>query len=102
MSVCMSVCACASTSGGLSSISLEQVLSFSTGSTLPTPGGFASCVLMFSDQDPYPTASTCSMELHLPLQHKCFQGGLPGSFYTPWRIWSLLNSCSCMDPYISL
>ena len=68
----MCVCACASTSGGLSSISLEQVLSFSTGSTLPTPGGFAGCVLMFSDQDPYPTASTCSMELHLPLQHKCF------------------------------
>ena len=59
-------------SGGVSNITLEQIPSFSTGSTLPPPGGFDGCVLKFSNKDPCPTASTCSMELHLPLQHKCF------------------------------
>ena len=53
-------------------ITLEQILHFSTGSTVPPPAGFHGCFLLFSLHDPYPTASTCSMELALPLKHELF------------------------------
>ena len=47
-------------------------MSFTTGFTIAPPGGIHGCVLMFSTEDPFPTASTCSMELKLPLQYDLF------------------------------
>ena len=68
---CLSVFSHTKYIGG-GSITLEQTLSFTTGSTIAPPGGIHGCVLMFSREDPFPTASTCSMELKLPLQYDLF------------------------------
>ena len=55
--------------GGVCDVTLEQVLGFTTGSMIPPPMGFHGCSLLFSLEDPYPTSSTCSMELTLPLKY---------------------------------
>lgn len=53
-------------------ITLEQILRFTTESTLPLLGGLHGCVIEFSGRNPYPTASTCLMNPRLSLQHKLF------------------------------
>ena len=58
--------------GGSCDVSLEQVLSFFTGSIVIPPTGFHGCCLGFSTDDPYPTASTCSNELKLPTKYDQF------------------------------
>ena len=52
-------------------VSLETVLSFFTGASEVPPLGFPhSPQLNFSSTSPYPTASTCAIELTLPTMYK--------------------------------
>ena len=59
-------------SGASCDITLEQILSFSTGAVVVPPAGFQGCALSFSSSNPYPTSSTCTMELTLPLKYDLF------------------------------
>ena len=45
------------------------VLSFFTGADTVPPLGFSDATLNFNDDNPYPTASTCSLSLTLPTKY---------------------------------
>lgn len=47
-------------------VSLENIISFFTGGDCVPPLGFESAVLNFNAANPYPTASTCAINLTLP------------------------------------
>ena len=50
-------------------VSLAMILSFFTGADSVPPCGYNQVVLNFSATSPYPTASTCAMELTLPIKY---------------------------------
>ena len=50
-------------------VSLGMILSFFTGADSVPPCGYNQVVLNFSETSPYPTASTCAMELTLTTDH---------------------------------
>lgn len=55
--------------GNIPNTSLKQVLSFFSGSEYLPPLGFGrEPVLMFTSCGPFPTASTCALQLCLPIQ----------------------------------
>ena len=54
-------------------VSLGMILSFFTGVDSVPPSGYNQVVLNFSET-PYPTASTCAMELTLPINHDDYAG----------------------------
>lgn len=47
-------------------VSLDMVLSFFTGTDRVPPLGYPRVVLSFNHSNPYPTSSTCAVELTLP------------------------------------
>lgn len=53
-------------------VTLENILSFFTGSDTIPPLGYASVTLNFNKDNLYPTASTCAVELTLPTMHNDF------------------------------
>ena len=55
-------------------VSLAMILSFFTGADSVPPCGYDQVVLNFSATSPYPTASTCAMELTLPTQYDEYVG----------------------------
>lgn len=50
-------------------VSLEMVLSLFTGAENIPPEGYSCVVLNFHNQNHYPIASTCAVELTLPTKH---------------------------------
>jgi len=55
-------------------ITLEKVLAFFTGAEYLPPLGYENVTLQFSSSNPFPTASTCAIELTLPIQYgQCYQ-----------------------------
>ena len=53
-------------------VTLETVLSFFTGGEEIPPGGYGAMLhpfLNFNNEQPYPTASTCSINLTLPTKY---------------------------------
>ena len=59
---------CVFTAGELQ-INLGDILSFFTGADTVPPLGFSDATPNFNDENPYPTASTCSFSLTLPTQY---------------------------------
>ena len=55
--------------GDLEIISMGSILSFFTGADHIPPLGFDEATLNFSDNNPYPTASTCALCLTLPTKY---------------------------------
>lgn len=53
-------------------LTLNQILNFFTGCVVIPPTGFYGCSLNFSATDPYPTASTCSNELKIPIKYNLY------------------------------
>ena len=52
-------------------LTLNSTMSFFTGAEEIPPNGFATePMLYFSSKDPYPTASTCAVELTLPTRYE--------------------------------
>ena len=51
-------------------VSLQMILAFFTGADSIPPTGYSEVVLSFSETSPYPTASTCALELTLPTNHE--------------------------------
>ena len=46
-----------------------MILAFFTGSDSIPPGGFNGVFINFNNENPYPTASTCGLELTLPTKY---------------------------------
>ena len=55
--------------GEASKISLKTILAFFTGADCIPPLGYKSATLTFNPRDPYPTASTCAIQLTLPTKY---------------------------------
>ena len=59
--------------GGECDVTLQDVLVFFTGSSAIPPLGFPVIAsLNFNDENPYPSASTCSISLTLPTKYSAF------------------------------
>ena len=54
-------------------VSLKTVLAFFTGADCIPPLGYTSATLTFNPTDPYPTASTCAIQLTLPTKYESFE-----------------------------
>ena len=54
-------------------VSLKMVLAFFTGGDSIPPLGYKSAVLSFNPVNPYPTASTCAIELTLPSKYRDYE-----------------------------
>ena len=59
---------CLGNDGG-GNVSLGDILSFFTGSDVICPLGYETATLNFTEDSDYPTASTCGIELYLPINH---------------------------------
>lgn len=55
--------------GGQVEVKMFDVLSFFTGADSVPPLGFCGATLNFNDENPYPTASTCTFSLTLTARH---------------------------------
>ncbi len=51
---------------------LDMIVSFFTSAERVPPLGYSSVVLSFNHKNPYPTSSTCAVELTLPTIHQDF------------------------------
>ena len=59
--------------GGECDVTLQDILVFFTGSDTIPPLGFpVTASLNFNDQNPYPTASTCSISITLPTKYSAY------------------------------
>ena len=47
-----------------------MILVFFTGADSIPPGGYDNVIMSFNKDNPYPTASTCGLELTLPTKHQ--------------------------------
>ena len=54
-------------------VSLKTVLAFFTGADCIPPLGYTSAVLSFNESNPYPTASTCAIQLTLPTKYTDYE-----------------------------
>ena len=50
-------------------VSLQMILAFFTGADSIPPGGYSRVFMNFNNHNPYPTASTCGLELTLPTKY---------------------------------
>ena len=54
-------------------MTLKTILAFFTGADGTPPLGYSSAVLTFNPTNPYPTASTCAIQLTLPTKYSDYQ-----------------------------
>ena len=54
------------------SVKLETIVAFFTGADAVPPLGYPSITLHFSEENIYPTASTCAIVLTLPTKHQTY------------------------------
>ena len=59
--------------GAPTNVSLKTILAFFTGADCIPPLRYATATLTFNPTNPYPTASTCAIQLTLPTKYESFQ-----------------------------